>query len=123
MQFWSRKRGPVVALGAALLLVLQTLAGAAAFGAGPDRVDLFGNPVCVTKADGSGPLHDGHGKMSPGCCAAGCSMFTAMLAAPDGQHWQQWPPSAEMLRRRDDPGISRERQHQPGNPRAPPVTA
>jgi hypothetical protein len=123
VRFSSRRRGAVVALGAALFLVLQTLAGAVALGAGPDRLDLFGNALCVTNADASGPLHDSHAKMPANCCLAGCSMFAAMLAAPDGQRGLQQPLSGEAPPGHDGAGISGERQHHPGSPRAPPLTA
>ena len=62
MRLLSRKRGPVVALGAALLIVLQSLFGAVATAEASAERDLFGNALCLTDPDTSAPapLHDGH---------------------------------------------------------------
>jgi hypothetical protein len=119
----SRKRRPVVALGAALVLVLQMLAGAA-FGADPVRVDVFGNALCATvDLPTPSPLHDGHTKTPVGCCTAGCSMFAAVLAAPDDGHLLQWTPSGETVPGRGYARPTSARHYEPGNPRAPPLMA
>jgi hypothetical protein len=125
VRFFSSRKGLVVALGAALVLVLQTLAGAVAFGAGPERVDLFGNALCITDASSPapGPLHDGHAKMLADCCTAGCPMFAAMLAGPGAPTFQQRLLSGKTLAAGDDAGAASARRHEPGNPRAPPLTA
>ena len=126
MRFLSRKRGAVVALGAAVLIVLQSLLGAVATAEASAARDLFGNVLCLTDPDTSAPvpLHDGHAKMPPDCCMAGCSLLSAVLAAPEGQHlaWLQWPVSGKTLPRREDAGALPARLHEPGKPRAPPLT-
>jgi hypothetical protein len=124
VRFLRRKRRPVVALGAALVLVLQMLSGAAALGTGAARVDVFGNALCaVADLSAPAPLHVGHAKTPAGCCTQGCSMFAAVLAAPDTEHWLQWTPSGETLPGHANGRPTSARHYEPGNPRAPPLTA
>jgi hypothetical protein len=114
-----------VALVAAWLLVLQGVVGAFAVASAP-QVDAFGNPLCATGVDGAaGGSHGaGHFKL-PGCCTAGCSMFAPALPSPS----QQAAPASELLAvsdlpaARPDTDLPPARDHNPGNPRAPPPTA
>jgi hypothetical protein len=113
-------------VAAALLLVLQSLAGAVAQAQAPGQVDLFGNALCATGPDPSpSPDHGGHGKSLPDCCVAGCSMFAAFCPEPnaDAASWLQWPVDARPLPKRDEASAPSLDRHAPGRPRAPPLTA
>ena len=116
----------LTAILATLLFVVQMMISswAMAGSVGQPMVDAFGNPLCVTDADGNpvSPSKD-HGKL-PACCAIGCSVFSASLLATPVEPAPASPvPSAEpafVLPRAVDP-LAR-LDHDPGSPRAPPVT-
>lgn len=117
----------VVALVAAVLLVAQAFLTAWAAGSMPSgpRLDAFGNPLCITSThqDGGGPATDHPGL--PDCCTFGCSMVSPLLPVPAGESVDivHLLASSEVLFpwRAGFPPSSPE--HDPGNPRAPPLTA
>lgn len=72
------------AFAVAWVLVLQSLLGAFASGAGPNpaQLDAFGNVICT---------HDGAAQLPPGeqplqhqksCCVLGCTMFSSAFGTP-----------------------------------------
>jgi hypothetical protein len=110
------------------MLVLQSVAGAFASGAGTGAVtlDVFGNPLCLAGSDGSHTGNDGseHTEI-PNCCVLGCGLAASSFGAP---------PEAVSLpvERSTDIGVIVQassrihvsaRGYEPGNPRAPPLTA
>lgn len=120
-----RRRGTRfgVALAAALMLVLQTAAAALALGQGTPPLDIFGNPLCITSASGhTAPAKSEHPSL-PECCTLGCNMFSmATGSPPNGAGFRvERPLEARIVFQspRLDPSIAPE--HDPGNPRAPPV--
>lgn len=136
MQILVRRRGTsrtFVALAAAIVLVLQSFATAWAAGSTPSgtMLDAFGNPLCLTSADeptvdlgGSSPAGD-PSKM-PNCCTLGCSMVSPLLAAP-ADDAGAWLPvrldTAEADLVTFAVIVVTFPDHDPGNPRAPPLTA
>ncbi len=119
-----------VALAAAFVIVLQSFATAWASGSMPSgaMLDAFGNPLCVTSADqpsvalgDSGPSGD-HSKM-PNCCTLGCSMVSPLLVTPadDAGAWRLDTAEADLVTFAVI--VVTFPDHDPGNPRAPPLTA
>lgn len=112
-----------VALVAALMLVLQTVAGALALGQGTPPLDIFGNPLCITSSSGhTAPAKSDHAGMTE-CCTLGCNMFsTALASPPEGAalavDLQSHAAVQLPVSRRD---LSAPPKHDPGNPRAPPL--
>ncbi|MER2537462.1 MAG: hypothetical protein ABTQ31_20115 [Rhizobiaceae bacterium] len=117
----------IVALVAAVLLVAQAFLTAWAAGAMPlgPQLDVFGNPLCINGAhqDGGGPATDHPGL--PDCCAFGCGMVSPLLPVPAGE-------SAGVVHSPASSGVHfpwatgfppSPPAHDPGSPRAPPVTA
>lgn len=121
-----------VALAAAFVLVLQSFATAWAAGSMPagGMLDAFGNPLCITSADqptvdldGPGPVGD---HSMPNCCTLGCSMGSSLLATPadDSGTWlsvRQDAAGADFLS--VSAILVALHDYDPGNPRAPPLTA
>lgn len=119
-----RPFSPIFALVAAWMLVVQSIAGAMAQGAGPVPLDAFGNVLCIT-SDRAGPGQGGlpHHDRSPDCCLAGCIFAAGAHALPAAAPGA--PPrravaeisvprlAAFSLSTRPDPS--------PGTPRAPPL--
>jgi len=122
-RFATRRVGPMPALFAALVFVLQAslAAAAAAVPSGP-LLDRFGNPLCVTGVEPGRDSHDrGHAGL-PECCAAGCPLASSTPAPPPDE-------VAALLRPPLDTGASfnPSAAHRPAgpdrtpaNPRAPP---
>lgn len=120
-----RKPRFLIALGACIVLALQAFAVAGAAGATAPKLDAFGNPLCI-----AGTVHDGAGSGDdhssiPNCCALGCSMASSVLAVPPD-------PGVGLSRPLVFSGILFSRHagicdhapdHDPGSPRAPPLTA
>jgi hypothetical protein len=117
-----------VALVASYVLVLQVLVGAFALGAAAaaPMLDVFGNPICITstasvETDTDRSTHSA----IPDCCSVACSMFAPVTADARAPHWLSNPRVPATLHRTapsyavapDEPF-----DHQPGNPRAPPLT-
>lgn len=118
----------VVALAAAYILILQSVVGALALGAGPKAplLDAFGNPLCITSADHGeqGPARH-HDAPQPDCCTAACSTFApAFLPARLSAHISNpLPMGAEPLRAIVLAAPRPAPEHDPGSPRAPPALA
>ena len=120
----------MVALVAALVLLAQTFGTAHASGAMPfgPMLDAFGNPLCLTNADGSSGVdrdRKGTALSFSDCCTLGCSTMSPVLPVPGGEAILSAPePLAAAFgipfgsdRIVTTPG------HEPGNPRAPPHPA
>jgi len=112
-----------VALVAALMLVLQTVAGAVALGQGTPPLDIFGNPLCITSAGGhTAPAKSEHPALTA-CCTLGCNMVSALaVTPPEGPGLllgRQLETSIVFIAPRPDASIAP--KHDPGNPRAPPL--
>lgn len=108
------------------MLLLDSLVTAWAAGLAPTvmQVDALGNPLCLvdTGSDDSGSTGD-HSKARD-CCTIGCSMTSALLAEPVGASLFLKPvrrvaPAAAVYR----PAARAPPDYDPGNPRAPPLTA
>jgi hypothetical protein len=111
-----------VALVAALMLVLQTVAGAVALGQGTPPLDIFGNPLCITSASGhTAPAKSEHPALTA-CCTLGCNMVSPLaVMPPDGAGLllgRLIETKTVFLALRPDAATAPE--HDPGNPRAPP---
>jgi hypothetical protein len=105
------------------MLVLQTVAGAVALGQGTPPLDIFGNPLCITSASGhTAPAKTEHPALTE-CCTLGCNMVSAVaMSPPDGAGLslgRQLETSIIFMAPRPDAPIAPE--HDPGNPRAPPL--
>lgn len=120
-----------VALAAALLLVVQSLISAVAIGASAAApLDLYGNPLCIAGVAGGGEggsgVGGGHGHAKlPDCCTLGCPMVSGASGGPlPVAPWLAAPLAAPLGTAGSDyaTGLST-RRHEPGNPRAPPLTA
>lgn len=114
-----------VALAAALMLILQTAAGALALGQGKPPLDIFGNPLCITTStEHTAPAKGEHPSL-PECCTLGCNMFSAASAMPSEgvvlSVRQRLQTAVRFLPARLDP--STDPKHDPGSPRAPPFLA
>lgn len=114
-----------VALAAALMLVLQTAAGALAIGQGTPPLDIFGNPLCITSDSGhTAPAKSDHPSL-PECCTLGCNMTSAGSAMPpEGVALPATAPFqmvVEFVSVRRNPPVAA--KHDPGSPRAPPTAA
>lgn len=117
--------GHWLALVAAVLFLVQSLAGGFAVAADEVPVDAFGNPLCITSTDHGTPA-DGsdHGKL-PGCCMLGCAASAAVVSTPPDEAsliiafrtelFGEPLPAPVVIVQADD--------HDPGSPRAPPVVA
>lgn len=118
------KRASTAILAAMLFVVQMMISSWAMAGSvGQPMVDAFGNPLCVTDADGN-PVNPSKGHRElPACCTIGCSAFSAsLLASPVEPASAPLVASGEptfVLVRSVDPGARLD--HDPGNPRAPPV--
>jgi len=88
-------------------------------------LDAFGNPLCITSIEHNGtPPPGGHSTL-PDCCTLGCNMPSHLLAAdPSGDTGLRWLLSSDDIHfdlaqsfQIDGP------EHNPGSPRASPLTA
>ncbi len=112
---------PCIALGAAMLMLVQSVAASFAGRTEHPALDAFGNPLCITNTDQHTPQSD-HGKL-PGCCILGCGTLASTIAPPPDKAWLEIgldaapspfaPALAEIAIASDD--------HHPGSPRAPPA--
>lgn len=114
----------VVAFLAALVFVIQTSitawAGATA-GAIP-TLDAFGNPLCITSHDASGPTDGDHGKV-PSCCTLGCASVAPVLDQPASAVLAVAAPAdviSVTVPEGIEPGL-RVLDHDPASPRGPPA--
>lgn len=119
---WCRSTAAFAAL---MLLVQLFVGGFAVGGAAADSpmLDAFGNPLCITNSDAqSGDEERSHTGL-PDCCAPGCSMFAPATSADRAPMALSNP-----LEGRTGPAIvpdvapvAASPDHDPGNPRAPPL--
>lgn len=125
---WGRHGGDhrsLIALTAICALILQSYFFAWAAAAPPAHpVDAFGNPLCVTSTDdGAGAPGQPHDVAD--CCALGCGAVATLAVARGAAGGEPilWPLDGQAPAPRTDPPIPmREPGHDPGSPRAPPVT-
>ena len=126
MYLFQHRQGSLTALVAALVLVLQSSLTLWAFAAVPadPMLDRWGNPLCITgmNQDGDNPATDHSGMLD--CCTFGCGVSSASLAAPSGAGIALLPPPVRVdalwgARKAVDIQIA---DHDPGSPRAPPLT-
>jgi len=113
-----------VALLAALAVVLQVAAASFASGAmaAPQLLDVFGNPICLTDGHG-GPSGDHHPGM-PDCCQFGCASSAAAVPVSSGEAALRRPLAFLHKDAGDGAVVALSApDHDPGNPRAPPLTA
>jgi hypothetical protein len=125
LQFRMHDRRVPIALAAAALFVLQSLFSSWAV-AGPAQplLDAFGNPLCITSVDGHAPAPPGDHSRPSDCCMLGCAGFSHALAdAGDASSALVHPPVPLALAYGDERQFSVEpAEHNPGSPRAPPLT-
>lgn len=112
----------VVALFAAALFVLQSLAAAHA---APVPLDLFGNPLCITDTSGGhgAPSHGGGGHDGMECCLLGCGASLSTPPPAPAAIAQGWPRELGADFATATPAALTAPGHRPGNPRAPPLMA
>lgn len=119
------RHGAAVAFIAALVLVLQSFLSAWAAGAyaATPMLDAFGNPLCIIGVDHDAPAGD-RSRM-PDCCVFGCNMASPLPAAASGDGIGLLRPlSSDDIRFDRIEGFQiQSPDHDPGSPRAPPVTA
>lgn len=112
------------ALGLALLLAFQLIAGGFALGASAAPLDAYGNPICAPGASHSGFASGagGHGRI-PACCQLGCPTADgAVLPSDAADAWVPRPIRRGAADgRRDGYRIAAKAPWRPGNPRAPPA--
>jgi len=112
---------PWIALVAAMLMLVQSVAASFAARAVHPVLDAFGNPLCIARTDHKAPQSD-HGKV-PGCCILNCGTLASAIAPPPDKAWLDLgfdtapirfaPVLAEIDIASND--------HDPGSPRAPPA--
>lgn len=121
-----RRQASTVAFIAACVLVLQSCLGALAAGAmaSAPMLDVYGNPLCVTGGHhhDTAPPND-HSRL-PNCCILGCSTPSPLLAAsPADSAWlRRLPYSNDVSFEFVHPFHIPAPDHDPGSPRAPPLT-
>ncbi len=112
----------VVALVAAALFILQSLAAARA--EHPVLLDIFGNPICVTGIDGadhSVPQPGGHADQN--CCMLGCAATGTALATAPAAFAAVSRHESAIVHVPVDGIVVPAPGHRPGSPRAPPLVA
>lgn len=119
-------RRSAVAFWAAVILVVQASlsAWAGAAMAGQPMQDSFGNPLCINNvvSDSDTPIGD-HGKL-PSCCMLGCAYASPVLLQAGGDWLSALDPRAADAFAPvawTSPLVA-DLDHDPGNPRAPPLT-
>jgi hypothetical protein len=109
-------------LAAASMLLLNALVMSIASAHAADTmVDAFGNPLCITSADGdTAPADAG----LPDCCTFGCGAVSLQLVAEDADDplGVVRPRDLAVGFLGDRPAPTRLADYEPGNPRAPPLT-
>lgn len=115
-----------IALAAGLVFVVQTLTvawTAGAMAAGP-QLDAFGNPLCITSTDHHNPAPAGkHSKLGD-CCTFGCSTGWTIVAESAGDSAVLRRPllGSDVTFRVTSVARDEAPDHDPGSPRAPPLT-
>lgn len=122
----AHRRDRTVACAVVLVLLLQAFFTAwttGAMAAGSMPVDAWGNPLCVTSADETGSPQ-GSGVKLPNCCALGCGAAEVTLGHPPlaGEAVRLDLYGTEIRFFETNPPLGISRDHDPGSPRAPPLT-
>ncbi|WP_353646148.1 hypothetical protein [Mesorhizobium sp. WSM2239] len=119
----AHRKDKTVAFIATLVLLLQTFFVSWSLAAAPHDgiLDAFGNPLCVTSSDptpSDGPLE------GPTCCTLGCNMSSTVFhtPAPDAVPVRQ-DVEANVQVGIEHALLRASPDHNPGSPRAPPLTA
>ena len=128
MRSWKRpgKRWSVeVILAAACLFLLQSVVGGwaiASANASP-RLDIFGNPLCITSSTAPDAGHDAPDHAA--LCLAACSTAAPAANVPPEQPLPAARADAAAVLAQPIPAERRVRLegYEPQNPRAPPLTA
>ena len=114
-----------IALAAALVLVLQSVASDLACRPAPSLVlDIFGNVLCLAGSAASDSGDHRHQKVPP-CCAAGCSSSGLSWAPPaqtEAELGSIWPDRIVAVFVAPAPPVAA-RLRTSANPRAPPALA
>jgi hypothetical protein len=117
----------MVALVAAFMLLLQTFATAWSAGAMPAAplLDAFGNPLCISGADHDSKAPAGDHSRQADCHTFSCNTALPLLAMPSDQGTALLRPLVGSRARPDAHKAIHVRapDHDPGSPRAPPLTA
>lgn len=126
MHLFRHRRGSLTALVAAFVLVLQSslTVWASAVAPSDPMLDSWGNVLCITGMDqeGNKPANRHSGLLD--CCTLGCGTSSATLAAPSNVSIVLLPPArSDALRTARKAAIVQIPDHDPGSPRAPPLTA
>ena len=127
LHLFQHKRGPLTALVAAFVLVLQSSLTLWATAVAPTdpMVDSWGNVLCITGMDENGddPASDHSGMFD--CCTLGCGVSAMALAAPSDASIAllPLPVRSEPQRAARQSAAIQSPDHDPGSPRAPPLTA
>jgi len=119
-RFRQSGRNVAVALAAALALVLQLLAAAQA---GPVQRDIFGNPICVTRSDGSHGAPSGGGHRATECCLLGCGVSASGPLPAPAALATGWPIETGAAFAVSAPVVRAAPGYRRANPRAPPPAA
>ncbi|MFT4161556.1 hypothetical protein [Shinella sp.] len=119
----------MVAVAVAILLALQALLGSAALAAhsAMPALDSFGNPLCVTGAEGHAPEpgQDRDRSPLPDCCTIACTMALGFVPTDRAAAIFFNPlvqPSQRIVARKVL-HLRSMLDRLPGNPRAPPLAA
>ena len=116
----------MIILVAACMLLLDSLVTAWATGSVPARiqVDALGNPLCLVDSDSNGSRSPAdHSKMQD-CCVIGCTMAATLAAEPSGTSLFLRPAIRTAVAVTVYRAAARAPpDYDPGNPRAPPLTA
>ncbi|MEW9806362.1 hypothetical protein [Mesorhizobium marinum] len=123
MNATKQQRRLPLALVAAAVLVLNALLSPWAYAAPQGTlVDAFGNPLCITSADGHAPSPARDHSSFPDCCTLGCAGAAHALAAPPGAGDALAHPllPRAVAASASEPIVLKPAGHNPGSPRAPP---
>jgi len=110
------------------VLVLHAFLGAWATGAmaAMPTHDAFGNPLCITSVEGHGTAPANDQSRLPDCCTFGCNTASSLHDTARGSDviGLLRPLSSDDIRFELVQSFPVQRpDHDPGSPRAPPVTA
>ena len=107
-----------------MLLTNAFALSVSAAGSSRMQVDAFGNPLCMGGEEDSGSPAD-HSKL-PTCCTIGCTMGSSVTTSPDAD------ATVALVWHTDEDDVvtsvetvlpPKAAEHDPGSPRAPPLTA
>lgn len=114
-----------IALAAAWVFLVQSLAGSFAAETGRILLDAFGNPLCISSTGHDASPDGGHHDKMPGGCVLGCAIACASVATPpDEASLAIHLPAGSGVRNHLSPRILASGDaHDPGSPRAPPALA